>query len=311
MSKVSKVIVFIGFGLLCLSFIISRFNVYNLINPFININKDDYKEKEYTSYSSLDKIVIDIHNENIKIIPTSNDYIKITYYESDNMKYIITEDLNKLNVARKTIIKFFNFNWNFLDTTMIVEIPEEMIINYDIKTSNAFINIENLKVNQSKFVTSNDNITLENIQTDGYLELKTSNASIELDDVIADDINVKTSNDKIIINYVEANSIKGSTSNDNLELTSITADEINLKSSNGSININNIDARIIYLKTSNDRIEGDIIGTFDEFQKDIRTSNDRIEIDNYEYSRIVDKTTKDRKLTLKTSNGKIDIRFTS
>lgn len=292
MSKLSKITLVIGLCLICLGLTISKFDIDILLKPFYDESKYEKMEILVDDTETLSKIAINTNNDNIIIKPTSSNQIKIIYYESDDDYYNYDITNSVLTIKNKEKIKFFDIDFNFYSKNeIIIEVPTEMLINYDIKTSNGKLKVNNI-------VTSN-------------LSFRTSNGKIEIDNTIVTGLlSIKTSNGRINLNNLTAKKITGSSSNGGLELLNIITDRIELSTSNGRIEFENLESPYIKLKTSNGKILGTIEGSSSEYKRYIKTSDSRITIDGIEYSSKVEDLKENKNyLYLKTSNGRIEVDF--
>lgn len=115
------------------------------------------------------------------------------------------------------------------------------------------------------------------------LTVKTSNGAIELDNVHAANISVKFSNG--IIHAANTAAQSG----------------LSLRTSNGKISVEGIAATTIDLNTSNGAIKGTVRGKKEDYKIRSDTSNGS--------SNLSDTDTGSKRLTVKTSNGSIEIGF--
>jgi Uncharacterized conserved protein len=290
MNKFAKLSILIGLCLICISILVSAFDFRNIFSPLFN--ETSYDKKEYIVDSkSITKIIIDTEDDNIKIVPYTGEYIKITYNESENSKYSIKEKNEVITLDKKSKLCFLCLDFNFKSQEIIVEVPEYLEIVYDVENDNGKIEVSGVKLLDSVFKTSNGKINVKNLEVKNSLVLKTSNGKVDLKNVTATNVDIKTSNGTI--NLVNVNSHK-----------------IIAKTSNSKIEFDNLVGTIIDFKTSNGKIDGTIIGDYNDYQKKIKTSNDKIKINGVVNNKVDDKNDgSPKKLTLKTSNGKVNIDF--
>lgn len=292
MSKLSKLVLVIGLCLLCLGLAISKFDIDTLLQPFYDESKYEKLEIIVEPTENLNKIVIKTNNDNIIIKPTSGEQVKITYYESDDDYYNYDIIDGVLTLKNKEKIKFFDINFNlYYKNEIIIEVPIEMLLNYDIKTSNGKLKTNNIVANNLNFKTSNGKIEINNTTINGSLSIKTSNGRINLDKVSAKKIN-------------------GSSSNGGIKLINVTTNRLELSTSNGRIEFENLDSPYIQLKTSNGKILGSVEGKATEYKRYMKTSDSKIIVDGTEYSNKIDDSKANKYyIYLKTSNGRIEVDF--
>ena len=290
MNKFTKTIILVGICLICFSITISGFNFNTLFKPFFN--ESIYENKEYSNIDDeVNKLVLNTSNDTIKINTYPGDKLKITYSENDNIKYNIFENNKTITINKKEKVCFICLDINFKIPEVIIEIPEDLEITYDIKNSNGKIEISNVKTLDSSFKTSNAKIDARNINSSSSINIKTSNSKVVLDNIFAHNINVKTSNASIEIREVNVYEIIG-------------------KTSNGKIKFDKLFGSIIDLKTSNASIQGNLDQSVTEYTKKLKTSNSKIKIDdNYYKAKFNETKSEINKLILETSNGSININF--
>jgi DUF4097 and DUF4098 domain-containing protein YvlB len=120
---------------------------------------------------------------------------------------------------------------------------------------------------------------------EGPLSIKTSNGGIEAQNLAAKD------------------RIELTTSNGRIRLRQVTGQSIRLKTSNGAIDCTAIDGDDIELETSNGPIRGTIRGQATDFSIISQTKNGDNSLSGLSGHGA-------KKLTVKTSNGDIDLEFT-
>ena len=290
MNKFAKISILIGICLVCVGILISAFNFKKLFQPFFS--EAGYETKEFFSTNeAITKLIVDIDNDQVKIIPYTGNVLKITYSESEDSKYEIREENQIVILNKTTKICFFCLDFNFKPTQIIIEVPEDLIMEYNLQNDNGKIEINKIKLLDSTFETSNGRFDLKDITSQNDIKLKTSNGRINLHNVTANKIDLTTSNGAVELFGVQA------------------SQEILVKSSNGKIEFENLEARSIDFKTSNGAIIGTIIGNAHDYQKNIKTSNGKIEINGDKYTNELNESSGFNKITAKTSNGSIKIDF--
>ena len=290
MNKVTKILILTGIGLICIGMLIAAFNFQTLFKPFYN--ESEFDKKEYYVEADLSKLVVDTDNEAVRIIPYEGKSLKITYFEDKDNEYIITENSDIVTLKKKEVINFFyfSFNFNFKMPDILIEVPADLKLAYDIKSDNSKIELANITISDSVF--------------------KTSNGSMSFASVEADNLNCKTSNGRIKLNNTAAAKVNLKTSNGGIHLVNVNADSVIATTSNGKIELSNLASPLIDLKNSNGRIYGTIVGDETDYQKQLSTSNGKITIDGYEYEKNVNELhPASNMLKAKTSNGSINIDF--
>jgi len=269
MSKIAKITIILGLCLICAGLIISGGNIRNLILPF---QEESGNVETYRTTQLPTTINIDNHNDNIKILPTEEDVITITYYEAANYEYKIT-NLNGIlsfTTKRKSFFPIINFSFKVPD--MVIEIPRELEIRYDVETTNG-------------------NILMKNLNSK-YLNLDTTNGNIEINKITADGIKLESTNGDIKIYNAISPSINGETTN-------------------GSVKFDNIRSNSIEFSNTNGGIKGTLFGSAHNYWMDLKTTNGKIKINGEEFgNRKKDTSIKGNQIiNAKTTNGSISIDF--
>ena len=314
MNKVAKVLILLGLGLMIIATVVTAFNFNSLFSPLYY--KDEFSKREYVAPYGINKLVVDVEDDEIRIIPYNGDVIKITYYEKEDAKYSITDNLTGINqvvqVKKQAFRCYFCFNFNFKIPELLIEVPEGIELVYDIKTENGKITVEKILLLDSTFRSENARIEVINIiNPDISLNLYTTNSRISLTNVEVNNLRAQTDNARIELNQVQATTVNLNTSNSKINLNNVIADnEIVAKTSNGRIEITNITAPLIDLKTSNASIKGTIVGDNSAYKKQMSTSNGEITINGYEYgTRVNDNHMAENQIFIKTTNASIKIDF--
>ena len=313
MKKSSIIAIIIGLALIVTSCVMVQLEGTNILESIQDFSESkSTKEEKLLKVGKFTKIVIDSNNDNIKIIPNSDtENVKVEYYTSDRIQFDIGIVNSELYIKQQIDSSFGSwFDFNFGDNGVIVHIPINLSLTYEINGSNGEIIFDRVDVDKVDAHTSNAEIRFSEVKANDRLTLETSNAKIALDKVVShNDIDVTTSNGLLNMSEVKTNTMWAKTSNGAIRLTEIAAYKVWAKTSNGSIELDRLSANDITLNTSNASIKGSIIGKYDDFSKDIKTSNGEIRIDDTEYGKRVSSSVGEKALIVDTSNAGIDIRF--
>lgn len=153
---------------------------------FEEISKSQFEIEENTFDADIVGIKCDIKAENIKIVPTEEDEIKIKSKESEELSYTFTiDEENYLNVVQK-----INKSWGFIDwnifninkTTepLIIELPTDHLYNLNLDVNAANLEVKDLdfktidlKCNAGNIDMINCDIDVLNVDIDaGNLDFK-------------------------------------------------------------------------------------------------------------------------------------------
>ena len=235
--------------------------------------------------------VIRVRDRNMRVTLTGGggSDIVIRHPESERVKYdFILEDGRLALIRQPWDLSLGLFQSLGLDREMrevSLAVPLELAAELDLRTSNARMDVKGVNLwGQALLGTSNASITLTQVSAK-RLELTASNGNITLDGVkAAADVKAVTSNAKIRANGVTA------------------PQALTLKSSNASIHVEAVNSRDISLVTSNGAVKGTMPGSLREYSVQSATSNGK----NSLPARMGGG---DKQLTVRTSNGSIDLRF--
>ena len=311
MKKGIIIALIVGCLLMIVGICVSKFNFNEIFNSINEANMINYEKKEYIPKSNdISTIYINTSNEDVIILPSDEETIKITYYEEDKKTYTIDDGNGTLSMTVNQTYHFLNFNFGFtpIDTGIKIYVPKDLIVVYDINTSNSKIEINSLEAKDIKFDTSNGKISLDKIISD-TINLKTSNSKIDLNEVKANVINGNTNNGKLDLNNINCLKLDFKTSNSNAYIKNVKSpDKLWIKTSNGDIHYTNSLSDDINLKTSNSNVTVNIGFSISDYNKDFKTSNDSIKLNNYRLDKhFIEKKDSNLKFNIKTSNGTIKI----
>ena len=309
MKKGIVIALIVGFLLMIVGICVSKFNFNEIFNSINEANMINYEKKEYVvKNTDISTVYIDTNDESVIILPSDDDTIKIIYYDEDKKTYTISEDNGKLSMIVNRTYNFLNFGYTPIDINVKVYIPKDLIVFYDINTSNSKIEINSLEAENIKFKTSNGKIVLDKIISN-KINLKTSNSKIVLNEVKANEINGDTNNGKLDLNNINCLKLDFKTSNSGAYIKNVKSrDKLWIKTSNGNINYTNSLSNDINLKTSNSNVTVNIGFSISDYNKDFKTSNDSIKLNNYRLDKhFIEKKDSDLKFNIKTSNGNIKI----
>lgn len=270
---ITLLLVFLGVLFTVIGFLLSD------DTDFTIFERPVYTLKEITREASEIKdfnIILD--NREVNIIPSENDQIVITYYESEYDWFEVENDEDQLKIINRTKW-FLGISWGIFNlgvdyTKVEIQLPLS-VLDYalDIRTSNGRINLNDLvQLKELKLISSNGTISVNDVYVTDYFKLDTSNGKVLMNDVSCDVImNIHTSNGEINIDKLAADNIKASTSN-------------------GSITLK-------------------IIGQYEDYRIEMETSNGTNYIDGEEKNDSVYNPSLSKLINLDTSNGSIRLSF--
>lgn len=279
-----------------------------------NYNKlstDNYVKKQLT-YETLNNLNIKEKNNNIKIIKSNDNLIHITYYKGENEKYKITKTKDTLNyissykkITKNNWYDNISFNFNNIDTTTIIKIPQNYNENINI-TTDGYLKINNINSNNININTKYDDTNINGLNATN-LSLKSKNASLNLKNInIKNNVDLKTTNGDIDLENINSNNINTKTTSAYIKLKN--ANILNnalLKTDNEDIILNNVNIGTkLECNAKNANIKGTINGSIKDFNTTSKTTNGK---NNLPKQLNIGK----KILNINTTNGDINIKFTN
>jgi len=279
-------------------------------DPHVLSSGGNLQEKSYFSSSRVTGIEVDIQNTRVKLEPSYDNKVHLTYYENDVLYYTVKESEDgRLTVTMNDQMKWYDYVFNIENVyyEFTIAIPDNYAGDIRLKTSNGDVDISDTKAGNLTLITSNSRITSENLTVAGDMKLDNSNGKISVSDVIVNGgITCETSNSEISLSGSAGESISAKNSNGAIVLNNLTArEELIAETSNSDISMDSVSAGAsIVCNTSNGSIEGDIFGKLSDFTVSAKTSNGSSNLPTHMEGG-------DKKLELKTSCGNISVDFIS
>lgn len=190
-------------------------------------NEEVFTTKSYnTNISQVTSINIEVRDKKIDITESNDDDIHIQYSESEQEFYEISITNNTLNMTSKT-----NKNWtDFIGKkpaenhrTITLKIPNGMLDDLTVTTTNENISLTNLKIkNNVSFNSNGGDINIDKLDIDKTLTLKGKNGNINANIIgTYDDFAIITEIKKgeINISNKESGTKKLNVSNNNGDIT--------------------------------------------------------------------------------------------
>lgn len=291
---------------------------YNAIRDEIQKGEEgEYDQHQFTCPGAgIRSISLTAQDLPIRIFPSPDDQIHLTYYSCENDVYTAFVEngvltLSHLGGSRKKGFHFSLFNWGQMkilwhqsSPTIELALPPDSLCDLAAATSNGSIRAEGMNALCDTILrTSNSRISLEHTQCKS-LDMQTSNARLILDHVQCKSfIRGRTSNGRIEGSCIHAaGEITLVTSNGRIQMEHCAARApLSLITSNGAIEVHGVTGPDVTLRTSNGAIRGTLPGPITDWQIDSATSNGRNSLPGYQPG--------NKPLSVRTANGNIDISF--
>ena len=255
--------------------------------------------REYAA-EGLNKILIEDENSGIKV--KFGNVVAVNSYDNAEGFYEVTNNAGVLLVKYKRNIRnFFRLPiFRKKRGTLVLEVPRAWGGYLYARTSNAKIEIE-AEISEILLRTSNAGIDINSVRAD-KLRAVTSNGKINAVKIGCSSAELVTSNGKIYAEDARADELlKLSSSNGPINVYNIVTSKFSAATSNSGINVDSIEADDISLATSNGNITGTLPGKQADYAITSRTVNGK--------NKLPDGTEGTKKLSVRTSNGKITIDF--
>lgn len=229
-------------------------------------NAGSYEQKQYqTQVQKITSIVVDTSYEMVKVVPSKDDELHVTYYENKIHSYTFEEAGGELRIEEQDNRKFYQYFMTFdLDIeggrTLVIELPAsydqditiknrnedvllsdfEKLAKVNINTSYGEVTIRNIgSLTSLKIGDKQNDISLKNLKVEEAIDLSTSYGEINLQDIVCDSsLTMKSSNDSFYLDHVSvAELLQAETTYGDIEIEHSNAGSTKLDSTNGSIHL--------------------------------------------------------------------------
>ncbi len=258
-----------------------------------------YEKQEYqAAVQGIETVLVRARDMPVTVLPGDGDQITIEYFTCEEDPYDVTLENGVLALKCKydsspfsrTTSSWFFFVSNSVNvvthprTEVKVYVPQGYAGDFQLDTSNAGINVSSFPaVGEVRVGTSNGNVEIEKIGAQ-MVDARTSNAAMTLTEVAA------------------KRSFTAATSNGALTVRrAASGEKLQLETSNGHVAVEEIAAPAIDIRTSNAAVTGNVGGNREDYTISSSTSNASNNLNSGGSGQ--------RRLTVETSNGAIDVRF--
>ncbi len=275
---------------------------------FNNLNEGGaYEKKTYLAEGPVTSLRVDTESAHVTLARAAGDEgFKVEYEENSRRQFETKYENGTFSIA-SVKQKWYNHIFNFWIVTPRVtlyldsESYDEITLvtsNGDVssdltltaaslraESSNGDVKIENMTAaGDAVFDTDNGHISLKNVSSGGSLTARSSNGGVTLENVSA------------------AATLHAETDNGSVKANGLRAAEIFLRTDNRDINGYGLDAsKSIEIRGNNSSIRGSVKGRREDFLIRAKTSNGK--------NNLADTDAGEKKLTVRTDNGSIDVVF--
>lgn len=294
---------FIISGILCLfGLMIMGVTYYTTDVKYENNNKNEFKEY-IVENNEIKNLIISVVDEDIIIKKSTDNNIRIKYYENKKRKYNIVNESNSLIFERKNTNSIFNIELIPYpnDDSITVELPTIEFEKYKIKTISGDIEIDSFKTDSSEITSTSGDISINSIDSNS-LNISTTSGDMDLGQVITNDFNLKTTSGDIDIINLESENVDINTVSGELETSSIKTNKCNIKTTSGDTNLENIMIDNLNFNSVSGNISGTISGKRQDYNIEISQVSGENNLGE-------NSTTTNKFIKFRTTSGDINMKF--
>lgn len=146
-------------------------------------NDSPFTKKDYSSEeTTINNVILDVSDREIEVSVSSDDKVRIDYFENEKEYYIISETDGTLKMTliyNKEWTDFIGAKADSAYRKIRLQIPDELLSNLTISTTNADIRISGLKVKDSVSLNSNGgNVEIDKLSAGKSINLTAKDGDI-------------------------------------------------------------------------------------------------------------------------------------
>lgn len=252
-----------------------------------------YEKAAYTADAAgVEEVRVRVRNMAVQVTPSRGNEITLHYYTCEEDPYEVTLENGVLQLKYRNDILFSIKSW-FSGISAVFGTAD---LRVEVMVPAAYAGMLRLD-------SSNARVSVSGLSQLGDLRIASSNAPIEVSDVSAALVSAQTSNGAVTLDRAAVSGAADlRSSNGMLTARQVSAkDSLRMETSNGRIALEEVSSASIELKSSNGAISGSVSGRRADYTISSDTSNGD--------DSLGDGGKGPFKLTVRTSNGNIDIRF--
>lgn len=248
-------------------------------------------------------------NVNFKIVPSQGDSITVDYFYNEKINFNI-----EVVSSNNELVIDFDFQrglWNWRPfyglkvafNHIELALPVSFSGGIDIMCDNANVNLEKINSLDLNISNNNGNVNLKYVKAQS-IYLKNDNGSTHLNDIdIEGNLRITSKNGRVNLANIVAEQISLQSENGNVKLDTVDCLVCEVNSVNGKIDIYNLDSFDIKLSTKNGNINVSLKSLKSDYQISVTVSNGNSNVSEQSPQGA------NRKLSLSSSNGKINVQF--
>ena len=263
----------IGLFIILIFFIVIKFD-------FTKVNdSQDLIQKTYEiNGNEVTSINVKEVSQDIIVKKSTDNTIRITYYERKNVKLQIDKINNQLKLSRNNN-KIFNLN--IFGVTLnkeatVIELPENIIYKISIYGTSSDIKISNLNFKEIKLNTVSGDINMNNINATN-LTINTTSGDINNNKIITKNLNINTISGNVVMNKNNLQKLKINTTSGDINFINLEAKDIKINTVSGNIKGNILEHQYYYTITkstvSGDFNFGKLKGAKDNYKLNVHTTS--------------------------------------
>ena len=213
----------------------------------LNTEPERTKSEYQISRGSAVNLTIETSDSDIILKRSEKNGIKVTCYESDEIKYDIKDsedgNIKNIKIKEKDNRKWYqmiNINFYATETPLTVEIPDKVWEKIEIKSLSGDVNVSGFSL--------------------GDFSIETSSGDINIFDMNATNINIEVSSGDIRLNDLSVkDDLVTETLSGDIELAKVFSNNIEISSISGDVNLYKMYAINSSIETSSGDVLGNII----------------------------------------------------
>ena len=311
-----------GLLLMIVAFIAARGNLAELSTRNVQA-----VQKEYECSTDIIKIDADITSDNLEIRTGDVEYISVSYYDRPGYnEYEITESGDSLGIRYVDLhpIEVMTIDLDLEDKPVIITVPESFSGKVNISSSSGSIIAESINVSSLDLKNTSGGIRINDVDIATDAKLSNTSGKINVENLVCKNLTASNTSGGISIKSVTVKEgARLSTTSGTRYMEDVSAQYLECDGSSGSLKAVNVTVLYSFSSSTSsgsvtlDRVEtgnsikitassgdvrGTIVGNEDDFNISIDTSSGS--------SNLSDSSDGNKKLTISTTSGSVNIDFT-
>lgn len=271
---VASSLVGIGILCLCMSIALGGFNL--IFKPSSSLN---YSVMTAT-FDEVEVLEIDDMSNDVRIVTSENDEVKVTYAMSENFGYYLKQIDNTLIIEYDDFREWYEFIgiFSLRDYDLIVELPEKALDKLTVKTVSGDIEAKEIMSKETALSSTSGSVkaggnvgglSVSSVSGDIWLNantvaekvaLSTTSGDINLSGVFATDVAIGTTSGDINAKALSLSSAEVDTMSGDVEFENVSCDyDMKIETTSGDMELEFVDADNYYLSSTSGEIDAKIL----------------------------------------------------